>query len=615
MRGFLLTCIVLALIAPPITAEARPPRPSHKRALIKRSVARAKATRALKQTAKARVVAVSILGAARPAAEKRPKTGPLTPEQRIADAIETLYKGPLRAGTTSLYVADARTGAPVFAVDPEAGLNPASNVKLISTAAALDLLGPDFRYLTRVLGRAPDKQGAVQDLYLLGSFDPTLRVADVHKIAADLVGVGVRRVDGDIVVGPLATRDGLFRALVPVEIIAADKPDEPPMATVPAGYDFVVVKVTAKTSKKKRGRLAITEQYITDAAGHKRLEVTIGGTMGKGKTWTHWVWTKERALHAAHAMRAGLRAAGVEVRGDVRVEEFEDVVANAATAGWIPLELVRHESARLGDIVAQVNKRSINWLADRVIMTAAARAYGGLPSMEIAIEAMYRWLGAHTTIPREKIVVDSGSGLSRRTRFSAKQIVDVMRTAAGFAPGPQPVEAAKAQAYLSSLSVGGVDGTLKWRFKNSPAATHLLGKTGTLHDVVALAGFLQVDPQRPLAFALITNGHSENLKVRVKRAHEDLVGLLCSYVQASLPAGATPTVTAAPGLKPSAGNKRLTVPPMLAPVDPKKLDGKDHGFPEASPDREDIDYMGEQEVHGPIIDPRVPTDEESDETE
>ena len=609
MRGYLVAISLALLVGSTIAeAEARPPRPTAKRSIVnKRPTARAKAARAGKATAKARTIAVSILGAARPPTEKRPKTGPVTPAERAADAIETLYAGPLRAGTTSLYVADARTGAPVFAVDADAGLNPASNVKLISTATALDLLGPDFRYLTRVLGRAPDKDGAIADLYLLGSFDPTLRVDDVRSIAAKLFGVGVRRVDGDVVVGPVATRDGLFRALIPVSITAGDVADAPPTVTLPEGYDFLTVKNLAKTAKRKRGAMTFKEQYVVDAAGHKRLEVTIAGTIGKGKAFTHWVWTKERALHAAYALRAGLRAAGVELKGDVRIEAFEDVVANAATAGWIPLELVRHESARLGDIIAQVNKRSINWLADRVIMTAAARAYGGLPSMEIAVEAMYRWLAQHTTIPRGSIVVDSGSGLSRRTKFSARQIVDVLRTASGFVSGPMAVEPAKAQAYLGSLSVAGTDGTLKWRFKNSAAANHLLGKTGTLFDVVALAGFLEIDPGHPLAFALISNGHPESLKVRVKHAHEELVSFLCQYVRESQPV----IKTAAPRVPPK-------TPPVLGPVDPKKLDSKDVGAPEAHPDREDIDYMGEQEAEGPIVKQPgapAPTKDESDEDE
>jgi serine-type D-Ala-D-Ala carboxypeptidase/endopeptidase (penicillin-binding protein 4) len=571
-------------------------------------------------------IAVSILGAVRPAIgdRKKPRTGPIGPAERIGDAIETLYKGPLRAGTTSLYVADARTGAPLFAVDPEAPLNPASNVKLISTATALDLLGPDFRYLTRVLGRAPDpRTGDATDLYLLGSYDPTLRVDDMHELAAALAADGIKRVTGDVIVGTTATRDGIYRALVPIDLTSGAAKGDPVTVATPAGYDFVTIKSTATTAKGKRGRLTFAEAYVRDPDGHLRLEVTIGGTMGKAKAFTHWVWTRERAQHAAHALRAGLRAVGVEVTGDVRVAEFDEVVARAAASGWIPLELARHESAPLSAIVAQVNKRSINWLADRVVMTAAARAYGGLPSMDSAIDAMYRWLSIHTGYGRDNLVVDTGSGLSRRTQFSTRQIVDVLRIASGFTPGDagtpaagEPIDPGRAQAYLDSLSIAGSDGTLRRRFRDTPVAAHLHGKTGTLHDVVALAGILDVDPNRPLAFALVTNGHPNSLKVRVKRAHEQLVGLLCDYLRAT--ATDAPRATAprtGPRPTPAAIAPSDTTPApttQTAPIEPPTTDGEDldeaeetepteatdDGSPEADADRDDIDQMVKEQAEG-----------------
>jgi D-alanyl-D-alanine carboxypeptidase/D-alanyl-D-alanine-endopeptidase (penicillin-binding protein 4) len=610
MRGTLFA-IVLALIAlvavPALPAQAGPGgnRPGVKRAVPKRPIQRRAPVKAPAVAQPKARIAVSILGATRPPLEKRRKqAGPVTPAERIANEIETLYKGPLRAGTTSLYVADARTGAPVFAVDPDSPLNPASNVKLISTATALDLLGPDFRYLSRVLGRAPDPtSGEVGELYLLGSFDPTLRVDDLHKIAADVASAGVRKVTGDVVVGPTATRDGIYRALIPVEIAAGETTGQPLTISTPAGYDFVTVVSTATTAKGKRGRITFAEKYVTDPAGHLRLELTIGGTLGKGKAFTHWLWTRERGLHAAYALRAGLRAAGVEVTGNVRVAAFADVVASAATAGFIPLELARHESAPLGDIVAQVNKRSINWLADRVVMTAAARAYGGLPSMDLAIEAMYRWLGQHTGHDRDDLLVDSGSGLSRATKFSAHQIVEVLRVASGLAEDGT-IEPTRASAYLSSLSIAGTDGTLRRRFKNTPAASHLLGKTGTLRDVVALAGILDVDPERPLAFALVTNGHPGSLRVRIKKAHEQLVALLCDYVRSTGITKSKPPRVAPkrPSDSPAAPATRT------APIEPPSRDAEDveetdDGTPEAAPDREDIEYMVEQEAAGPVVTP------------
>ena len=181
----------------------------------------------------------------------------------------------------------------------------------------------------------------------------------------------------------------------------------------------------------------------------------------------------------------------------------------------------------------------------------------------------------------------------------------MLRAASGLATD-SAVDPDRAQAYLASLSIAGTDGTLRRRFRNTAAAAHLHGKTGTLHDVVAISGILDLDPDRPIAFSLVTNGHPESLKTRVKHAHEDLIGLLCDYVKASKPAVAKPAAPVLPKVTPAevpSAPKTTT-----APIEPPTRDGEDveetdDGTPEVSPDREDIDYMVEQDKAGPVVAP------------
>src|SRR4029079_13543126 len=87
----------------------------------------------------------------------------------------------------------------------------------------------------------------------------------------------------------------------------------------------------------------------------------------------------------AYALRAALLAHHVAIGSDFGVAELEDFVAGQVAAGSLPAELGRHESSRLAGIIARVNKWSINWLADRVIMTAAALVKRQPPSMEVAV--------------------------------------------------------------------------------------------------------------------------------------------------------------------------------------------------------------------------------------
>ncbi len=472
-------------------------------------------------------VAFALAGVLRPAREVvGRREEPLTPEEDTAKQIEKLLRGPLRYGVTGLFVADAKTGEPLFAVNADDALNPASNVKMISTAAALELLGPQFRYATRLLGPEPDPTGAIHgNVYLLGSWDPTLAATDLDDIAQALVARGVHSLDGDVVVGGDPTRDGIYRAVIPVDVHAG-APGEAAVAT--SATDLVTFKMTAKTARAAaRPHLTFASETGHDDAGHVRVIVTVGGTIGKGGSMTFTLATKERTEVAAHALRAALRAHQIAVVGDVKIEELGDYISDTTVYGSLPIELGRHESAPLADIVLHVNKWSINWLADRVIQTAAALAHRTTPTMEVALDAMYDWLARHPHIVKDDVIVDTGSGLSYHTRITPHALVSVLRSAAGFVPDVDPLVA---RAWFDSLAIGGQDGTLGRRFRSPELRGKLHGKTGTLSTVIALSGVLDIDPARPLVFSIVTNGDTPLSKGYIRKAHEAVLGVICRYL-------------------------------------------------------------------------------------
>ncbi len=477
-------------------------------------------------------VATGVNGVIRPIDPRGRRAEPLTLEEDTARRIEELLRGPLRMGTTALYVADARTGQPVFSVHPDDALNPASNVKLVSTAAAIEILGPDFRYQTRVIGSVPNRNVVRGDVYLLGSFDPTLNKDSMEQLAAELAAAGISRIEGDVVVSESPTRDAVYRALLPVEIVAPMTAGAPPLATAPVGYDFVVPKVTATTvtgKKARRARLTYAEKIVPGETGD-RLELTIGGTMAPGRSYTHWLGVRYRGRHSAHLLRAALAAQGVAIAGDVRKAELSSFLLDRIRTGDLPVVLARHQSAPLAEIVASVNKRSINWLADRVIMTAAALKYHELPSMDRAIEAMYDWMSRRVQVGKKSILVDTGSGLSRQTQLSARNIAEVLRVAGGFVDKREHDPSHR--LWLDSLAFadGSVrDGTLRGRFR-AGLVGRLRGKTGTLSTSIALSGVLEADPEHPLVFSIVTNGSSPLPKGRVRAGHDRIIALLGQYL-------------------------------------------------------------------------------------
>ncbi len=478
---------------------------------------------------------------------------PLSPEEATAKQIETLLRGPLRYGVTGIYVADAKSGEALFAVNADDPLNPASNVKMISTATAIELMGPQLRYSTRVLGAEPDATGTIHgDIYLLGTWDPTLEAGDLDQLAEQLVMRGVKALDGNVLVGSDLQRDGLYRASIPIEV-RAGAPGEAATASAPPGVDLLVFDITAKTATAaQRPRLTYAVQSTTDTAGHLRVHVAIAGTIGKGGVVAYDVPTTEHTAAAAQLLRAAMRARQIDVKGDIHSRELGDFIGDAVAAGGLPAELARHDSATLAEIVTKVNKWSINWLADRVIETTAGLAHRQAPTMAGALDAMYDWLARHTHVAKDDVLVDSGSGLSYHTRITARELVAVVRDAAGFTPG---TEGQGAQAWLGSLSIGGTDGTLGRRFRTPNLRGLIHAKTGTLSTVIALSGVLDVDPERPLVFSIVTNGDRPLQKAYVRKAHEQLVGLLAAY--------AVRTAKVAPPTPPPS----LATPPPMPPVE------------------------------------------------
>lgn len=469
-----------------------------------------------------------------------PRTGltQITPaETRLFhDLRRLLTDRTLRYGTTAVYITDATTGEPIYAVHEDDGLNPASNVKLISTAASLDVLGPDWRYRTRVFGPTPDRDGVAHgDLYVYGSYDPTLAVSHLDGLASALADSGIHRVDGDVLIGANADRDGVAHSTLKIRIEGA-APGEPPTVTMEPDVGMADVVVDAVTHKKGRSRLKVKIESTTDPLGHERAVVHVSGYIRTKRHRTYWRRVGNRALFTAYALRAALTRAGIEVTGSPRQLEFADYV-RAAGESYLPVELATHTSNTLAAIVRRTNKKSINRLADRVVMTAGAAAYGGEPSMDKGVRLMRAWLSQRADIPADQVRLDSGSGLSYQTRISARQVVRVLREATGLrgaseTDGDAATDDPVVDAYRASLAIAGTDGTLRHRFRHTPIRGHMIGKTGTLTRIIALSGLLTGADGHTLAFSLVTNNHRRGARHRVRKDHEKIVEALYRYLRA-----------------------------------------------------------------------------------
>jgi D-alanyl-D-alanine carboxypeptidase/D-alanyl-D-alanine-endopeptidase (penicillin-binding protein 4) len=468
---------------------------------------------------------------ARPAAASlaRAAAATRTPEEALAEELRAIWAGrPLRRGTTGMYVVDAKTGETLFAAHEDQPLNPASNVKLVSTATALSVLGPDWRYATQLLGPQPDADGVIRgDVYLYGQADPTLRAAHLEAMAAELLAAGAAKIEGAILASEDPLRDALAHPVVTIRVTGAAS-GQPPAVQVSPPTSLVQVAVTAKTTdRRRRPRLAVSGQMLDDADG-LRYAVTVAGEIRPGQTRTFERHVPRAALYTAHVLRGALVEAGIAVDGGARTLELDAYLAAASAAGTLPVELARHDSAPVSELVARINKPSDNFLADRLLMTVGAVRYGGPPSLPRGVDAMNEWM-AGAGIDPGAVVLDTGSGLSNRSRMSAHQIVETLRCAAGYAAPDAPP--ATAEVFAGSLALAGVDGTLRDRYRTSPLAGILAGKTGTLSQVIALSGVIGYG-DHAVVFAFVTNGHRKRAKTAVRFEHRRAAEKILDYLQA-----------------------------------------------------------------------------------
>ena len=378
-------------------------------------------------------------------------------------------------------------------------INPASLSKLATTVAALDLLGPTFVWRTPVYVDGPVRDGVLQgNVYLRGSGDPRLVVERVWLLMRRLQGLGIQKIQGDIVLDrsafdlpernpasfdgePLrpynAAPDALllnFKSLVFqfVPDRAANLARihvEPPMA----GVQFPAsVGLTNTDCSDYRSSLR------ADWTDPLRIRFTGSFPASCGEK----VWPVAYAApqqFAARAIAGMWQQVGGQLAGQVR----DGVVP----ANLQPVFTV--ESPALSEVIRDINKFSNNVMAQQLFLTLSQQARG-TGSWDASREAMQAWW--RDRIGGEVPVFDNGSGLSREERISVLGLARLLQFAWG---SPTMSE------LMSSLPVTGLDGTLK-RSKSQSIA-HL--KTGSLRDVAGIAGYVDAANGKRLILVAVLN--------------------------------------------------------------------------------------------------------------
>jgi D-alanyl-D-alanine carboxypeptidase/D-alanyl-D-alanine-endopeptidase (penicillin-binding protein 4) len=401
-----------------------------------------------------------------------------------------------------VYVVDLDGDKVLAASGEHTALNPASNAKLVTAAAALALLHPEHRYETTLSGKVKD--GAIGPLCLRGFGDPSLEASDLQAMAHELHDRGVRRVD-DIVVDqkwfdekttPPAFEQkpsewAAFRA--PVSAVAVSentviltvRPDEEGKNAHawfdPPGF----VESDGAVSTAGPGADTVT---LTLSPNGQKMSAKIGGTIGSDARLVRYARrVEDPTLLAGYVLKDALDTAGIKVAGDVK----------AGTLTKAPV-LVRHTSAPLSELLAHLGKESDNFYAEMIFKSIGAETKFRPGSSDAAAQAVTKWV-EEIGASEAGLVVKNGSGLYDSNRISPFS-VEKLLAFAWRSPeiGPD---------YVSQLAIGGADGTLHKRFRTVKGHRALRAKTGTLEGTIALSGYVLGAPgKQPIAFSILFNG-------------------------------------------------------------------------------------------------------------
>jgi serine-type D-Ala-D-Ala carboxypeptidase/endopeptidase (penicillin-binding protein 4) len=436
-----------------------------------------------------------------------------SPLARDIDAI--LNQPALERGFWGILVKSLKTGETLYALNQRKLMMPASTMKIVTLAASADRLGWDFTYTTRFLTAGSIGGGVLSgDLLVVGSGDPSLGTADgsaaqaFDGCAERLNALGVHTILGRIVgddndfddeglgfgwswddlpddyaaaVSALQFNENAARITV---VPGTTEAEDAGVSIEPAD---TALTIDSRLRTGPRGSAA--QIQARRLPGTSRLQLRGSLPLGSAPV-THLVSVDNPTLFLTRALRAGLIARGIDVRGPaVDIDDVSDAPARDRAT-----ELFSYRSPPLSSLALRLMKASQNLYAETLLKTIGAA--GGAPTANAGRTAVESVLRAWSVAP-EGMILRDGSGLSRYDYVTPETLVTILAHIAGDARLREP--------FMASLPIAGRDGTLNNRMKGTPAEGVVRAKTGSMSNVRALSGYGSTVTGEPLVFSIIAN--------------------------------------------------------------------------------------------------------------
>jgi len=411
-------------------------------------------------------------------------------ESKFSSIISPFSKNGVSVGVA---IHDTKTGKEIYSYKSKQSLNPASTMKVLTSVVSLKHLGGSYTYRTAFTTDSYSK-GVIHNLYIKGVGDPSIVEERLWRIAKDLAVRGVKKISGDIIIdnsffdsfsfsGKEGSNARAYNASIsPFAInfnsfsVVAKNHGSSLSVKVDPPTKYFSLKSTIKGSGNSIG---IDRSYQDG-----KEKVKAGGGVSHEKV--KYANVVNPVEYAGSTLSWLLSQVGIEFTG-----ETKGGIAKGKK------RLLVDKSKPLSLIIRGLNKYSNNFTAEMILKTLASIKGGKPGSTHKGLVILDKYLKRLGVNPAE-YSIHNGSGLSRKNRLSANMLNQVLLSA--------HKNIRIRSDFISSLSIAGTDGTLKTRFKSAALKGNVKAKTGTLHDVSALSGYIETQGKKLLAFTILVNG-------------------------------------------------------------------------------------------------------------
>ena len=416
----------------------------------------------------------------------------------------------LPAGAVSFYAQEVGASKPTLSVNGEKAFNPASTMKLVTTFAALELLGPAYTWKTQVLQAGTLRGDVLEgDLIIKGGGDPKLTHEDFWLLLRKLRAKGIREIKGNVL---------LDRSWFDVSSYDPAKFDGDPQRAYNAGPDALLInfKAIALQLHGNEANNTVTVTGEPPLAGfsvtHAVKSVAGGGCSARGRV--------QAALSATGVHVTGsfppncgdqalyihpYNLSHVQYNGGLFKQLWSDMggkLTGEVRDGRAPAGatlIAEHESESLAEAIRGINKFSNNVMARQLFLTLSAETLRTAGTPSLSFRAVQSW-ATNRGLAMPELVIENGSGLSRIERISAANLGKLLVTAFRSPVMPE---------FMSSMPLVAYDGTMRRRLKAQDVAGQAHIKTGSLNDTRAIAGYvLAASGKRYAIVSLINHGNA-----------------------------------------------------------------------------------------------------------